>query len=82
MQNQTDQEAWERVLEALRSAVSEQKFSTWFGPIRPLEVSSRRVLLEAPNPFFIDWFEEHNLPPLRDAVARALAPSVPRRLML
>lgn len=72
MQNQTDQEAWEKVLEELRTAVSEQKYSTWFRPIRPVEVTAQRAVLEAPNPFFVDWFEEHNLPPLREALTRAL----------
>jgi len=60
----------------LREEVSEQKFSTWFRPIRPLEVTGERVLLEVPNPFFVDWFEEHNLPILRSAISGALG-SVP-----
>jgi len=53
--------------------VSEQKFQTWFKPIRPLEISEDRIVLEVPNPFFIDWFEEHNLPLLRAAVATQIA---------
>jgi len=34
-----------------------------------VEVSEKRVLLEVPNPFFVDWFEEHNLPILRSSVS-------------
>jgi chromosomal replication initiator protein len=66
---QTDQEVWERILDRLRELVSEQKFTTWFRPIRPVELASGRVVLEVPNPFFVDWFEEHNLPTLRLAVS-------------
>jgi chromosomal replication initiator protein len=66
------QEAWSRILEELRRRVSDQKFQTWFHPIRPIEVSSNRVVLEVPNPFFVDWFEEHNLPLLRSAVSTQL----------
>ena len=63
------QDVWEKILEELRRRVSEQKFQTWFRPIRPLEISEERIVLEVPNPFFIDWFEEHNLPLLRSAVS-------------
>ena len=67
---------WSRILEKLRSSVSEQKFTTWFRPIQPVEISADRVVLEVPNPFFVDWFEEHNLPLLRAAVSEALG-SIP-----
>jgi len=69
-------DAWEKILDELRRRVSEQKFQTWFRPIRPLEISGDRIVLEVPNPFFIDWFEEHNLPLLRSAV-EAHIPSNP-----
>jgi chromosomal replication initiator protein len=62
-------DTWSRILDVLRNSVSEQKFVTWFRPIRPLEVTADRVLLEVPNPFFVDWFEEHNLPTLRSAIS-------------
>lgn len=70
------QEAWSKILDELRQRVSEQKFQTWFRPIRPLEVTSACVVLEVPNPFFVDWFEEHNLPLLRSAVSTQI-PSSP-----
>jgi chromosomal replication initiator protein len=62
-------EAWARILDVLRNTVSEQKYVTWFRPIRPLEVTAEKIVLEVPNPFFVDWFEEHNLPTLRSAVS-------------
>jgi chromosomal replication initiator protein len=69
---QTDQDVWEQILDRLKELVSEQKFTTWFRPIRPVEVAAHRVVLEVPNPFFVDWFEEHNLPTLRLAISRVL----------
>jgi chromosomal replication initiator protein len=74
--NPASQEAWSKILDELRLRTSEQKFQTWFRPIRPLEVSSVRVVLEVPNPFFVDWLEEHNLPLLKSAVSTQL-PSSP-----
>ncbi len=66
------QATWSQILDALRGSVSEQKYTTWFRPIRPLELSSNRVVLEVPNPFFVDWFEEHNLPLLRSVLQGVL----------
>jgi chromosomal replication initiator protein len=59
---------WEGVLTTLRSRMTEQRFITWFKPLVPLGVDEERLTLQVPNPFFIDWFEEHNLPLLRQAV--------------
>lgn len=66
---------WASILEDLKRRVSEQKFLTWFRPIRPVEVTPGRVTLEVPNPFFIDWFEEHNLPLLRSSIEAQLGGS-------
>jgi len=63
---------WQEVLAALKNRVSDQKFRTWFEPIVPLAFSEKEVLLEVPNPFFVDWFEEHNLPLLNAAFASVL----------
>jgi chromosomal replication initiator protein len=52
--------------------VSPQSYQTWFDPIQPLELAQDRVLIQVPNPFFIDWFEQHNLHLLRESLARSL----------
>lgn len=61
-------ERWETVLETLKTRMTEQRFVTWFKPLQPLGVDEERLTLQVPNPFFVDWFEEHNLPLLRQAV--------------
>lgn len=67
--------SWSSVLARLHGQLSEQKFNTWFRPMRAVEFNEERVVLEVPNPFFIDWFEEHNLPILKRAVEDALGTS-------
>lgn len=52
--------------------MTDQRFATWFRPIEPKILDSRRLVLEVPNPFFVDWFEEHNLPLLRQSVNEVL----------
>ena len=63
---------WGLVLDHIQQRISEQKFNTWFRPIRPVALTGGEVVLEVPNPFFVDWFEEHNLPILKSAVTEAL----------
>jgi chromosomal replication initiator protein len=65
-------EQWEVVLSSLRRRMTEQRFATWFRPIEPRRLDPQNLTLEVPNPFFVDWFEEHNLPILRQAVREAL----------
>jgi chromosomal replication initiator protein len=62
---------WEDVLVSLRHQMSEQRFLTWFRPLSPVEMTDEVLVLEVPNPFFIDWFEEHNLSILRRSIHEA-----------
>jgi chromosomal replication initiator protein len=64
------QGTWSEVMLDIRKRVSNQKFQTWFEPIQVLKLDTDKVVLEVPNPFFGDWFEEHNLPILKDALAQ------------
>ncbi len=70
-------EGWSKVLDEIRNRVSAQKFQTWFEPIQVVTFEPEKVVLEVPNPFFGDWFEEHNLPLLHDAI-RQVAGSNPK----
>ena len=63
-------EAWAKVLDEVRNRVSPQKFQTWFDPIQVLSFEAEQLILEVPNPFFGDWFEEHSLPLLLEVVER------------
>ncbi|MFB3907718.1 MAG: chromosomal replication initiator protein DnaA [Candidatus Eisenbacteria bacterium] len=63
---------WEEVLVSLRSSLdNEQRFATWFRPLILKSLEGEHLTLEVPNPFFIDWFEEHNLPILQHALREA-----------
>jgi chromosomal replication initiator protein len=66
------QDAWAEVLEGVRSRVSSQKFQTWFEPVKVLSIEDEKIVLEVPNPFFGDWFEEHSLPLLAEVIRENL----------
>ncbi|MCX5737275.1 MAG: chromosomal replication initiator protein DnaA [Proteobacteria bacterium] len=66
------QGTWPEILDEIRKRVSPQKFQTWFEPIQVVSCGPEKLVLQVPNPFFGDWFEEHNLPILRDALQTRL----------
>jgi len=57
---------WEKILEKLKEKVPEQTFKTWFSPTKGLSFSEDILFVEVPNPFFIDWLEEHYINILSD----------------
>lgn len=60
--------AWCETLDDVRKRITPQKFQTWFEPLQVLTLEQDRLVLEVPNPFFGDWFEEHNMPLLSDVL--------------
>jgi chromosomal replication initiator protein len=75
-------ESWSEVLQAVRSKVTSQKFQTWFEPLQVLKFEVNQLVLEVPNPFFGDWFEEHNLPLLQDILGKHLGTPPEVRLVV
>lgn len=57
---------WEKILEKLKEKIPEQTFKTWFSPTKGLSFSEDTLFVEVPNPFFIDWLEEHYINILSD----------------
>jgi len=66
------QGTWTEVLQEIRKRISDQKFQTWFEPIQVVKLDQEKLILEVPNPFFGDWFEEHNLPILHEILQTQL----------
>ena len=66
---------WAAILEHLQSRVTEQKFDTWYRKLSPLTVTEDAVLLEVPNAFFVDFFEEYNIPTLKESIQEIMGAS-------
>lgn len=60
---------WDQVLERLKGKVTEEGFSTWFKPTRFIGQRDGVLLVEVPNPFFVEWIEEYYGKTLAAAVA-------------
>ncbi len=65
-------EVWSKILSIVQDQVSDQTFRTWFAPIRPRDISDGRLVVEVPNPFYIDWLEEHHAGLLARAAHKAV----------
>jgi len=60
---------WDAVLERLKPRITEEGFNTWFRPTRFIERRENTLLVEVPNPFFVEWIEEYYGKPLAEALA-------------
>jgi chromosomal replication initiator protein len=50
---------WKKILEKIKEKIPPQTFETWFSPTKAVRFVDDTLYVEVPNPFFIDWLEEH-----------------------
>ncbi len=63
---------WETIQERLKEKIPEQTFKTWFSPTKGISFKDNILFVEVPNPFFIDWLEEHYIEILQEAALSVL----------
>ena len=68
----TTAELWERIQAAARSSVPEHAFHTWIASAKAVASSADELVLEAQNPFHLEWLEDKFGPLLRSAAERIL----------
>ncbi len=69
-------QTWEKILEKIGDSVNAQSFQTWFKPTRLLSFEDDVLLVEGPNPFFIDWLAEHHIDKIRSAASDTIGADV------
>ncbi|UCF04517.1 MAG: chromosomal replication initiator protein DnaA [bacterium] len=67
---------WESILERISTLVNAQSFKTWFEPTRLVSFDDGRLVVEGPNPFFIDWLAEHHRDKIQFAARETLGKDV------
>jgi chromosomal replication initiator protein len=66
------QQKWEEILEHLRITVLPQTYSTWIAPLSLMKEEEERIVLGAPNQFYVSWIKNHEiLPSLSEAAQKA-----------
>ncbi len=73
---------WEMALDFIKPRINPSNFSRWFLPLRCLSIDSNTVVVEAPNAYLKDWFQENFLSDLTQAFERVLDQKVKVRLVL
>jgi chromosomal replication initiator protein len=63
---------WDSILERVSAHVNAQTFQTWFKPTRLLSCENGLLVIEGPNPFFIDWLAEHHRTKIERAASETL----------
>jgi chromosomal replication initiator protein len=51
-------ELWSRIQDAIRGSVADHAFHTWIEPARAVSSSADELVLEAQNPFHVEWLED------------------------
>ncbi len=67
---------WDDARELIRQKINQQSFETWFLPIKFAGLSGDKILLEAPNKFFLGWVLEKYKKVLEDSLAACLGRDV------
>jgi len=50
---------WADTSTYLKDTLGEIVFQTWIAPLKPLEASKDKIILEAPDTFFKEWVDQH-----------------------
>ena len=50
---------WEVAYNFLKKSLPEHAIGAWFEPLKPVEFSGNKLILEVPNQFFCEWIDSH-----------------------
>jgi len=67
---------WEAILSRISTLVNSQSFQTWFKPTRLVKYEAGHLVIEGPNPFFVDWLAEHHVDKIQVAAMETLGEEV------
>lgn len=65
-------ELWVRIQDIVRSSVPEHAFNTWISSAKAVALTSDELVLEAQNPFHVEWLEDKFGPLLASATQQLL----------
>ncbi len=63
---------WSNCLDIIKDIVEWQHFTTWFEPIRPVELKDNVLVIQVPSQFFFEYLEEHYVNLLAKTLRRIL----------
>ncbi len=63
---------WSNCLDIIKDIVEWQHFTTWFEPIKPVELKNNILVIQVPSQFFYEYLEEHYVNLLAKTLRRVL----------
>jgi chromosomal replication initiator protein len=69
------EQAWLQCLDIIREKISDQKFTSWFKPIKPVKLEDQVLTIQVPSQFWYEWLEEHYYGLLRSTLGQIIGPS-------
>ncbi len=63
---------WSECLNFIKDNITEQSFSTWFGPIQAIDYKENVLTVQVPSKFFYEWLEEHYINLLKSALTKTI----------
>ena len=69
-------DVWNQVLNSLEKQLNRPTFETWIQPTIVQELSTERLVLNAPNPFVLNHLQKYYLPVIKNAVVEVLGGSI------
>jgi chromosomal replication initiator protein len=72
MMDQKLEQLWAAILEMVATLVSNSSFQTWIAPTRLVSCDGVHLVVEGPNPFFVDYLHDHHKDKLEYAARHIL----------
>ena len=72
---QPHEDTWKAILSVIQQNINKRSFSTWFAPVKSLNISEDFIEVKVPNRFFCEWIDNHYADLLQNAIAQILGDS-------
>ena len=69
---QSFENTWKAILNVIQQNINKRSFSTWFAPVKALNISDDIIEVKVPNRFFCEWIDNHYADLLQNAIAQVL----------
>jgi len=66
--SQQAQALWAQAQEIIKERIGSGSYDTWLRPVKAASLGEASITLKVPNPFFIQWLEQHYLPFIKEAL--------------
>ena len=66
--SQQAQALWAQAQEIIKERIGSGSYDTWLRPVKAASLGDASITLKVPNPFFIQWLEQHYLPFIKEAL--------------